>query len=265
MSMKRGFIGYGIRKEELVCNCSDIDDIITFCADGSYKIVKIQDKVFVGKNIILTQIWKKSDKRMVFNAAYLDSKTGFSYVKRFQVTSATKEKIYNIGKSEKGSKLLYIAPRPNGESEVVTVHIHASQKARKKVFDYDFSEIEIKGKAAKGNILSKYRVRAVKEKSVGLSTLSGIKIYYDNSIGRLNTESRGEYLGKFNGDDMIIVVYKDGNYELTSFELTNRYDWNNVLFLDKYSPKGVLSAVYYEGKLKKLLRKKIQCRDKHHE
>ena len=112
----------------------------------------------------------------------------------------------------------------------------------------DFSEIEIKGKAAKGNILSKYRVRAVKEKSVGLSTLSGIKIYYDNSIGRLNTESRGEYLGKFNGDDMIIVLYKDGNYELTSFELTNRYDWNNVLFLDKYSPEGVLSAVYFEGK-----------------
>ena len=144
---------------------------------------------------------------MVFNAAYLDIKKGFSFVKRFQVTSASKEKIYNLGKGDKGSKLLYIASRPNGESEVVTVHIHASQKARKKVFDYDFSEIEIKGKAAKGNILSKYRVRAVKEKSVGLSTLSGIRIYYDNSIGRLNTEQRGEYLGKFNGDDMITVSY----------------------------------------------------------
>ncbi|PDH39812.1 MAG: DNA topoisomerase IV [Rhodothermaeota bacterium MED-G19] len=250
VNRKEGFIGYGIKKEEFVCNCSDIDDIITFCADGSYKIVKIQDKVFVGKNIVLTQIWKKSDKRMVFNAAYLDVKKGFSYVKRFQVTSATKEKTYNLGKGDKGSKLLYIASRPNGESEVVTVHIHASQKARKKVFDYDFSEIEIKGKAAKGNILSKYRVRVVKEKSVGLSTLSGIKIYYDNSIGRLNTEQRGEYLGKFNGDDMIIVVYKDGNYELTSFELTNRYDWNNVLFLDKYRDDGIMSAAYYDGKLK---------------
>lgn len=250
VNRKEGFIGYGIKKEELVCNCSDIDDIISFCADGSYKIVKIQDKVFVGKNIILTQIWKKSDKRMVFNAAYLDIKKGFSFVKRFQVTSASKEKIYNLGKGDKGSKLLYIASRPNGESEVVTVHIHASQKARKKVFDYDFSEIEIKGKAAKGNILSKYRVRAVKEKSVGLSTLSGIRIYYDNSIGRLNTEQRGEYLGKFNGDDMIIVVYKDGNYELTSFELTNRYDWNNVLFLDKYKEGGIMSAAYYDGKLK---------------
>ena len=250
VNRKEGFIGYGIKKEEFVCNCSDIDDIITFCADGSYKIVKIQDKVFVGKNIVLTQIWKKSDKRMVFNAAYLDVKKGFSYVKRFQVTSATKEKTYNLGKGDKGSKLLYIASRPNGESEVVTVHIHASQKARKKVFDYDFSEIEIKGKAAKGNILSKYRVRAVKEKSVGLSTLSGIKIYYDNSIGRLNTDQRGEYLGKFNGDDMIIVVYKDGNYELTSFELTNRYDWNNVLFLDKYRDDGIMSAAYYDGKLK---------------
>jgi len=250
VNRKEGFIGYGIKKEEFVCNCSDIDDIITFCADGSYKIVKIQDKVFVGKNIVLTQIWKKSDKRMVFNAAYLDVKKGFSYVKRFQVTSASKEKVYNLGKGDKGSKLLYIASRPNGESEVVTVHIHASQKARKKVFDYDFSEIEIKGKAAKGNILSKYRVRVVKEKSVGLSTLSGIKIYYDNSIGRLNTEHRGEYLGKFNGDDMIIVVYKDGNYELTSFELTNRYDWNNVLFLDKYRDDGIMSAAYYDGKLK---------------
>ncbi len=250
VNRKEGFIGYGIKKEEFVCNCSDIDDIITFCADGSYKIVKIQDKVFVGKNIVLTQIWKKSDKRMVFNASYLDIKKGFSYVKRFQVTSATKEKIYNLGKGDKGSKLLYIASRPNGESEVVTVHIHASQKARKKVFDYDYSEIEIKGKAARGNILSKYRVRAVKEKSVGLSTLSGIKIYYDNSIGRLNTEQRGEYLGKFNGDDMIIAVYKDGNYELTSFELTNRYDWNNILFLDKYKDEGVMSAAYFDGKLK---------------
>ena len=250
VNRKEGFIGYGIKKEEFVCNCSDIDDIISFCADGSYKIVKIQDKVFVGKNIVLTQIWKKSDKRMVFNAAYLDLKKVFSYVKRFQVTSATKEKVYNLGKGDKGAKLLYIASRPNGESEVVTVHIHASQKARKKVFDYDFSEIEIKGKAARGNILSKYKVRAVKEKSVGLSTLSGIKIYYDNSIGRLNTEQRGEYLGKFNGEDMIIAVYKDGNYELTSFELTNRYDWNNILFLDKYIENGIMSAAYYDGKLK---------------
>ena len=233
-----------------MCNCSDIDDIITFCSDGSYKIVKIQDKVFVGKNILLTQIWKKSDKRMVFNSAYLDGKTGFSYVKRFQVISASKEKIYNVSKGNKGSRLLYIKPRPNGESEVVSVHIHASQKARKKVFDYDFSEIEIKGKAAKGNILSKYRVRAVKYKNLGLSTLSGIKIYYDNSIGRLNNDGRGDYLGKFNGDDMIVVVYRDGNYELTSFELTNRYDWNNIMFLDKFSEKGVMSSIYFDGKLK---------------
>ena len=250
VNRKEGFIGYGIKKEEFVCNCSDIDDIITFCSDGSYKIVKIQDKVFVGKNILLTQIWKKSDKRMVFNSAYLDGKTGFSYVKRFQVTSASKEKLYNVSKGNKGSRLLYIEPRPNGESEVVSVHIHASQKARKKIFDYNFSEIEIKGKAAKGNILSKYRVRAVKHKNLGLSTLSGIKIYYDNSIGRLNSDGRGDYLGKFNGDDMIVVVYKDGNYELTSFELTNRYDWNNIMFLDKFYEKGIISAVYFDGKLK---------------
>tara|TARA_B100002051_G_C16713253_1_gene627819 strand:- start:1053 stop:2000 length:948 start_codon:yes stop_codon:yes gene_type:complete len=187
---------------------------------------------------------------MVFNAAYLDGKSGFSYVKRFQVISASKEKIYNISKSDKGSKILYIESRPNGEAEIISVHIHASQKARKKVFDYDFSDIEIKGKAAKGNILSKYRVRAVKHKNIGLSTLSGIKIYYDNSIGRINSEGRGEFIGEFNGDDMIIVVYKDGSYELTSFELTNRYEWNNILLLDKFKPESVISAIYYEGKLK---------------
>ena len=187
---------------------------------------------------------------MVFNAAYLDGKSGFSYVKRFQVISASKEKIYNISKSDKGSKLLYIESRPNGESETISVHIHASQKARKKIFDYDFSDIEIKGKAAKGNILSKYRVRAVKHKNIGLSTLSGIKIYYDNSIGRINSEGRGDFVGEFNGDDMIIVVYKDGSYELTSFELTNRYEWNNILFLDKFKSDSVMSAIYYDGKLK---------------
>ena len=250
VNRKEGFIGYGIKKDEFICNCSDIDDIISFCADGSYKIVRIQDKVFVGKNVILTQIWKKSDKRMVFNCAYFDGKSGYSYVKRFQVTSATKERVYNVSKTDKGSKIIYIESRPNGESEVVTAFIHASQKARKKSFDYDFGEIEIKGKSAKGNILSKYKIRAVKHKHLGLSTLSGIKIYYDNSIGRLNSEGRGDFVGKFNGDDMIIVFFKDGNYELTSFEITNRYEWNNILFLDKYSPDGVISSIYLDGKTK---------------
>ena len=129
-------------------------------------------------------------------------------------------------------------------------YIHASQKARKKTFDYDFGDIEIKGKSAKGNILSKYRVRAIKHKHLGLSTLSGIKIYYDNSIGRLNSDGRGDFIGKFNGDDMIIVFFRDGNYELTSFEITNRYDWNNILFLDKYNPDGVISSIYLDGKTK---------------
>ena len=250
VNRKEGFIGYGIRKDEFVCNCSDIDDIISFCADGSYKIVRIQDKVFVGKNVILTQVWKKSDKRMVYNCVYHDGKTGYSFVKRFQVTSATKERIYNVSKSEKGSKLLYIEPRPNGESEVVTAYVHASQKARKKVFDYDFGNIEIKGKAAKGNILSKYKLRAVKHKNIGISTLSGIKIYYDSSIGRLNSEERGDFIGKFNGDDLIVVLYSDGNYELTSFELTNRYDWNNIKSLNKFENDGVISSIYFDGKSK---------------
>jgi topoisomerase-4 subunit A len=158
--------------------------------------------------------------------------------------------MYDVTKGNKGSKLLYLESRPNGESEVVSVHVHASQKARIKLFDYDFSNIEIKGKGAKGNILSKYKIRVIKHKSIGLSSLSGIKINYDKFIGRLNSDGRGDFVGKFNGDDLILVIYKDGNYELTSFELTNRYDYNNVLFLSKFDLKGVLSAVYYDGKLK---------------
>ena len=250
VNRKEGFLGYGIKKDEFVCNCSDIDDVITFCADGTYKIVKIQEKVFIGKNIVLCQLWKKSDNRMVFNSVYYEGKSKYSFVKRFQVISASKERMYNVTKGNKGSKLLYLESRPNGESEVVSVHIHASQKARIKLFDYDFSNIEIKGKGAKGNILSKYRIRAIKHKSIGLSSLSGIKINYDKFIGRLNSDGRGDFVGKFNGDDLILVIYKDGNYELTSFELTNRYDYNNVLFLSKFDLKGVLSAVYYDGKLK---------------
>ena len=250
VNRKEGFLGYGIKKDEFVCNCSDIDDVIAFCADGTYKIVKIQEKVFIGKNIVLCQLWKKSDNRMVFNSVYYEGKSKYSFVKRFQVISASKERMYNVTKGNKGSKLLYLESRPNGESEVVSVHIHTSQKARIKLFDYDFSNIEIKGKGAKGNILSKYKIRAIKHKSIGLSSLSGIKINYDKFIGRLNSDGRGDFVGKFNGDDLILVIYKDGNYELTSFELTNRYDYNNVLFLSKFNLKGVLSAVYYDGKLK---------------
>jgi topoisomerase-4 subunit A len=250
VNRKEGFLGYGIKKDEFVCNCSDIDDVIAFCADGTYKIVKIQEKVFIGKNIVLCQLWKKSDNRMVFNSIYYEGKSKYSFVKRFQVISSSKERMYNVTKDNKGSKLLYLESRPNGESEVVSVHVHASQKARIKLFDYDFSNIEIKGKGAKGNILSKYRIRVIKHKSIGLSSLSGIIINYDKFIGRLNSDGRGDFVGKFNGDDLILVIYKDGNYELTSFELTNRYDYNNVLFLSKFDLKGVLSAVYYDGKLK---------------
>ena len=250
VNKKEGFLGYGIKKDEFVCNCSDIDDVIAFCADGTYKIVKIQEKVFIGKNIVLCQLWKKSDSRMVFNSVYYEGKSKYSFVKRFQVISASKERMYNVTKGNKGSKLLYLESRPNGESEIVSVHIHASQKARIKLFDYDFSNIEIKGKGSKGNILSKYKIRAIKHKSIGLSSLSGIKINYDKFIGRLNSDGRGDFVGKFNGDDLILVIYKDGNYELTSFELTNRYNYNNVLFLSKFDLKGVLSSVYYDGKLK---------------
>ena len=242
-----GFIDYGIKKDEFVCDCSDIDDIIVFRKDGVCVVTRIQDKVYVGKDILHAGVWKKGDERTVYNLIYLDGKSGRSMVKRFQVTAVTRDKEYDLTKGNKGSKLLYFSANPNGEAEIVTVNLTQASKARKKVFDFDFSEIEIKGRGAGGNILTRYPVRKVTFKSAGVSTLGGLDIWYDQTIGRLNTEERGKYIGNFQGNDQILVVYKDGNYELTSFELTNRYDFDALVLIEKFDPEAVLSAVYYEG------------------
>ena len=258
VNRKEGFVGFGIKKEEFVCNCSDIDDIIVFCRDGSYKIVKIQEKVFIGKNIINVHVWKKNDLRMVYNAVYFDGKSKFSYVKRFQVLSATKERLYYLTKGNKGSKVFYFENRPNGESEIVNVYIHSSQKARKKIFEFDFGSLDIKGKAAKGNILSKYRIRSIKHKTLGLSTLSGIDVWYDDSIGRLNSDGVGTLIGNFSGDDLISVFFNDGSYKLSNFDLTNRYESNEISLIKKFSNKSPISTIYYGGKSKKYYVKRFK-------
>ncbi|MEX0882199.1 MAG: DNA gyrase/topoisomerase IV subunit A [Cyclobacteriaceae bacterium] len=242
-----GFIGYGLKKDEFVCDCSDLDDIIVFRRDGVCVVSKIQDKVFVGKDIIHVAVYRKGDERMVYNLIYLDGASGKSMVKRFQVLSVTRDREYVLTKGTKGSKVLYFTANANGEAEIVTVFLTAGAKARIKVFDFDFSDLEIKGRGAQGNTMTKYPVRKIQLKMEGVSTLGGLDIYYDPSVGRLNTDERGKLIGNFLGDDRIIVFLKDGNYELTNFELTNRYDQANLLSIEKFDPKKVISAIYYDG------------------
>ena len=248
INRKEGFIGYGLKKDEYVCECSDIDDIIVFRQDGICQVTKISDKVFVGKNIIHAEVFIKGDERKVYNLIYRDGKTGVSRVKRFQVLAVTRDREYDLTKGSKGSKILYFTANPNGEAELITVKLTNSSKARVKVFDYDFAELDIKGRGAQGNILSKYSVKSIKLKREGVSTLAAVNIWYDDAIGTLNKDENGIYLGKFKEEDRIIVFYNTGEYEVTNFELTNRYDYRNIVHIRKFDPKGIYTAIHYDGK-----------------
>jgi len=247
VNRKEGFIGYGLKKDEFVCDCSDIDDIIAFRSDGKYSIVKVQDKVFMGKDIIHVGVFKKGDDRMVYNAIYMDGASGKTMVKRFQVTGITRDKEYDLTMGNKGSKLLYFTANPNGEAETITIQLTPASTARTKVYDYSFTEIDIKGRNSQGNTLTKYPVRKVIFKSAGVSTLGGIDISYDETIGRLNTDRRGKYLGNFLGDDKILVITKDGSYEITGFELTNRFVPADIELIEKLDTNKVINVVHYDG------------------
>jgi topoisomerase-4 subunit A len=242
-----GFIGYGLKKDDFVSECSDLDDVIAFRKDGKFKVSRIADKVFMGKDILHTAVFNKNDERMVYNMVYLDSKSGKSMVKRFQVMGITRDKEYDLSKGHKGSKVLYFTANPNGEAEIITVNLTSGSSARKKIFDFDFTSIDIKGRGSQGNILTKYPVRKIQLKTTGISTLGGLDIWYDPTIGRLNRDNRGKHLGNFKPEDQIIVLTKDGSYTLTSFDLTNRYEPEKVIFMDKFQPNDIISAVYYHG------------------
>ncbi len=247
VNRKEGFIGYGLKKDEFVMECSDIDDIIVFRKDGKFQVVRISDKIFVGKDILWAGVWKKNDERMVYNIMYLDGKSGRTMVKRFQVLGVTRDREYDLTKGERGSKMLYFTANPNGEAELVTVYLTSGAKARIKVFDFNFADIEIKGRGAGGNIVTKYPVRKVQLKMEGKSTLGGLDIWYDESVGRLNRDDRGKLLGNFQADDKVLVIYNSGEYELTSFDLTNRYEPNKIHAIQKFDPDGVVSAIHYDG------------------
>lgn len=242
-----GFIGFGLKKDEYICDCSDLDEIIVFRKDGKMVVSKIAEKVFVGKNIIYAGVFNKNDERMVYNMVYLDGKSGRSMVKRFNVKGITRDKEYDLTKGEAGSQILHLTVNPNGEAEVINISLTARSKARIKTFDFDFSTIEIKGRSAGGNILTKYPVRKIQIKTEGKSTLGGVDIYYDASIGRLNRDGVGRLLGNFNPDNSIFVAYNDGTYELTTYELTNRYEFDKIKLIRKFHPKMVLTVIYYDG------------------
>ena len=214
------------------------------------RVVKIADKVFVGKDILYAGVFRKTDERMVYNMVYVDGKSGNTMVKRFQIGGITRDKEYDLTMGNKGSKVLYFSANPNGEAEIINVQLTQSAAARVKIFDFDFSTIAIKGRASQGNIMTKYTIRKVAFKLAGKSTLSGIKIWYSDAIGRLNTDEKGKLLGNFEGSDKIIVFYKEGSYEITGFELTNRYEPDQVLLIEKFDIEKIVSAIHYDGSQK---------------
>lgn len=224
-----GFIGYGLKKDEFVSDCSDIDDIIVFRRDGKCVVTKIQEKTFVGKDIIHVSVFKKNDERKVYNMIYLDGKSGISMAKRFNVTAVTRDREYDLTMGNPKSKVLYFTANDNGEAEVITVNLTAQSAAKLKQFDFDFAQVGIKNRSAQGNILTKYNIRKIVQKSAGASTLGGLDIWYDDHLGRLNRDERGRLLGNFDSKDSILVIYKSGEYELTTFDLTNRYEPNDVI------------------------------------
>jgi topoisomerase IV subunit A len=258
VNRKDGFVGYGLKKDEFVCDCSDMDDIIAIRKDGKFMVTKISDKTFMGKDILYVGVYNKNDEHMVYNMIYTDGKTGIAFAKRFAVTSITRDKEYDLTKGEKNSKVVYLTANPNSESELVSITLQPAAAARVKQFDFDFAELLIKGKGSQGNIVTKHPIKKVVQKALGESTRGGREIYYDEVIGRLNTESRGRYLGSFNTDDTILVLHKDGSYELTSFDLTNHYDVANIEAIHKFSPELVVSAVYTEGETKVTYVKRFQ-------
>lgn len=241
-----GFIGYGLKKDEYLCDCSDIDDVIIFYNDGRYIIKKVEEKMFVGKDIMHVAIFKKNDTRTIYNAAYTDGKTGISYVKRFAVSGITRDKEYNLTQETPNSKILYFSANPNGEAEVLKVMLKPKPRLRTVVFDFDFSTLAIKGRASMGNILAKTEIHKVVLKRKGGSTLGGRKIWFEPETLRLNTDERGKYLGEFQGKDQILVIYKNGDCTTTGFDLEMHYE-DNYLIIEKFDPHKIWTAVYWDG------------------
>ena len=246
VNREEGFIGTSLKKDEYVFDCSDIDDIITFQKDGTMKVVKVEAKTFIGKNLEHVGIFKKGDKRTVYNMIYREGKDGPYYMKRFSVTGVTRNTDYKLASDKKGSEMLYFSANPNGEAETVTVLLKPNSRVRKNKIDIDFSELAIKGRDSRGNLVTKYAVKKVDLKEEGVSTLAPRKIWFDDTVRRLNADARGTLLGSFKGDDKILTVNQNGEAKLVSFDLMNRFD-DEYLILEKWKPEQAISCIYFDG------------------
>ena len=246
VNREEGFIGTSLKKDELLFECSDMDDIIAFTKRGMMKVVKVEDKTFIGKDILHVAIFRKADERTTYNMIYADGTSGVSYGKRFNVTGVTRDKEYDLTKGTDKSRVHYFTANPNGEAEVVKIVLSPNCSARIKELEYYFEELEIKGRNSQGNIVTKYPIKTVRFKEAGRSTLAGRKLWFDNKFGRLNTEGKGEYLGTFE-DENLLVVYDDGNYELTNTEETQRFEADKILLIEKFNPEKIITAVYKDN------------------
>ena len=246
INREEGFIGTSLKKDEFVANCSDIDDVILFYKDGKYKIVRVADKLFVGKNVLHVNVFNKNDKRTIYNVVYRDGKAGFYYIKRFNITSITRDREYDITQGNPGSRILYFSANPNGEAEIIKVTLKPNPHIKKIAFEKDFSEIGIKGRQSMGNILSKNDVHKIVLKQRGGSTLGGRKVWFDPDVLRLNYDERGQYLGEFHSDDQILIVMENGEFYTTNFDLNNHYD-PGIRTIEKFDPNKVWSAALYDA------------------
>ena len=246
INREEGFIGTGLKKDEFVANCSPIDDVIIFYRDGKYVITPVADKKFVGKNILYINIFKKNDKRTIYNVAYRDGRDGTCYMKRFAVTGIVRDREYDLTQGKPDSRVLYFSANPNGEAEVIKVTLKPNPRVRKIVFEEDLSQLAIKGRQAIGNILTRLPVHKIVLKQRGASTLGGRKVWFDRDVLRLNYDGRGEFLGEFQTDDRILVVLENGDFYATNFDLENHYE-PNVRFLEKYEPRKVWTAILYDA------------------
>jgi topoisomerase-4 subunit A len=247
MNRAEGFIGTGLKKDEFIAECSTLDDVIVFTKRGMMKVVKVGEKVYIGKDILHAAVFQKTDERLTYNMIYTDGETGMSYAKRFNVTGITRDKIYDLTRGHEKSKVNYFSVNPNGEAESVTILLSPNSSARNKTLEYYFEELEIKSRSVIGNQVTKYPIKSVKLKEAGRSTLGALKLWFDDTFGRLNTEEKGEYLGSFQPGDRILVVYQDGNYEITDTELNQRFDAKQIIEISKFDPDKIVTAIYLDN------------------
>lgn len=246
INREEGFIGTSLKRDEFVEDCSDLDDVVTILEDGTMMVTRVDKKTFVGKNIIHAAVWKKGDDRTIYNMVYKDGATGVSYVKRFAVTSITRDKPYPLGSQSKGTKVIYLSVNPNGEAEKIHVYLRNLKRLKKTSLHFDFADIAIKGRSAKGNILSKQPIKKIELKDEGISTLGAQEVWFDSTVKRLNTEGRGDSLGHFVGDDRIIEVNGKGLLRLLSYDITTHFD-DDAILIEKFNPDQPVTAIYFDG------------------